>query len=79
MKNKALSILISGIIFSVVASGSVYGQNVSFDAGGGGKTIYGPWTKVQNGFISITCYRTVYYKNGSTALQNKWIPFGSKC
>lgn len=79
MKNKLLSILISGMIFCIAASGSAYAQNVPFNAGGGGKTIYGSWKKVQNGFISITCYRTVYYQNGNTAQQSKWIPFGTKC
>ncbi|MFW5402759.1 hypothetical protein V2A85_24275 [Yersinia sp. 1252 StPb PI] len=79
MKHKVLSIFISVMIFGIAASGSAYAQNVPFDSGGGGKTIYGPWKKVSNGLLSSTCFRTVYYKNGSTAQQRKWISFGLKC
>lgn len=79
MKNNLIAIIVSAIVFGIAASGHAHAQNVPFDASGGGKTIYGPWKKVQHGFISITCYRTVYYKSGNTKKQSKWIPFGTKC
>ncbi|GDX08052.1 hypothetical protein [Buttiauxella sp. A111] len=79
MKSKILSVILPGLIFGVLASGSAYAQNMPFDAGGGGKTIYGPWKKTQNGFLSITCKRFVYYKNGNKKLESKHILFGTKC
>lgn len=78
MKSKILSVILPGFIFGVLVSGFAYAQNVPFDAGGGGKTIYGPWKKVQS-MVSITCYRTVYYKNGDKKQQSKYILFGTKC
>ncbi|WMY72946.1 hypothetical protein RHD99_15910 [Buttiauxella selenatireducens] len=78
MKSKILSVILPGLIFGVLASGSAYAQNMPFDAGGGGKTIYSPWIKV-SGFYSATCYRMVYYKNGDQKRQSKRIFLGTKC
>ncbi|GDX08051.1 hypothetical protein [Buttiauxella sp. A111] len=79
MKNKILSVILPGLIFGVLVSGSAYAQNMPFDAGGGGKTIYGPWRKVPTGLFGSVCFRTIYYKNGSKKEQQKWIPIGFKC
>ncbi|WMY72947.1 hypothetical protein RHD99_15915 [Buttiauxella selenatireducens] len=79
MKSKILSVILPGLIFGVLASGSAYAQNMPFDAGGGGKTIYGPWKKYPFGFTSIICKRTVYYKSGNTKVESKHITFFGKC
>ncbi|WMY72948.1 hypothetical protein RHD99_15920 [Buttiauxella selenatireducens] len=79
MKSKILSVIIPGLIFGVLASGSAYAQNMPFDAGGGGKTIYGPWKKITYPFVSAECKRTVYYKNGSKKTETKHILFFAKC
>ncbi|WMY72949.1 hypothetical protein RHD99_15925 [Buttiauxella selenatireducens] len=78
MKSKILSVILPGLIFGVLASGSAYAQNMPFDAGGGGKTIYGPWKKFP-GLLSVTCHRTVYYKNGDQKRQTKLVFLGAKC
>ncbi|WMY72950.1 hypothetical protein RHD99_15930 [Buttiauxella selenatireducens] len=77
MKKVLLSLLVSGVILG--ATLPVQAQNMPFDAGGGGKTIYGPWKKSPTGLFGYVCSRTIYYKSGSKKVEQKWIPLGFKC